>query len=366
VETDYDLVIAGGGPAGSAAAITAARKGARVLLLEKGSFPRHKVCGEFVSPESLRLLASLLEGDQFAALPQITSARIFIDAKELAIPVSPPARSIPRYDLDSALLAAASKAGATVREDTSARLVLPGKLFTITVETTTLKAKAVINASGRWSQLTRFKASDTGKWIGLKAHFVEAAPPPSVDLYFFPGGYCGVQPVSDNAVNACAMVRADCATSLQHVFALHSALWRRSRDWEQQFATVSTSALHFRRPQTDDRGMLLAGDSAGFIDPFVGDGISLALHSGVLAAETLLPFFAGKTSLREVQQRYGARYRKQLAPALRNAARLRRLLSAPAWLRSGVMGIAGSRAVGQMLVRSTRAKAPKLTADYRE
>ena len=366
MEADYDLVIAGGGPAGSAAAITAARKGARVLLLEKGSFPRHKVCGEFVSPESLRLLAALLEGDQFAALPQITSARIFVDAKELAIPVSPPARSIPRYDLDSALLAAAAKAGATVREDTSARLVLPGKLFTVTVEATTLKAKAVINASGRWSQLTRFKAADPGKWIGLKAHFVEPTPPASVDLYFFPGGYCGVQPVSDNAVNACAMVRADCATSLQHVFALHPALWRRSRDWEQQFATVSTSALHFRRPQTDDRGMLLAGDSAGFIDPFVGDGISLALHSGVLAAETLLPFFAGKSSLREVQQRYGARYRKQLAPALRNAARLRRLLSAPAWLRSGVMGIAGSRAVGQMLVRSTRAKAPKLTADYRE
>jgi len=62
-----------------------------------------------------------------------------------------------------------------------------------------------------------------------------------------------------------------------------------------------------------------------------------------------------------VQQRYGVRYRKQLAPALRNAARLRRLLSAPAWLRSGVMGIAGSRAIGQLLVRSTRAKPQKLT-----
>lgn len=361
MEADYDLVIAGGGPAGSAAAITAARKGARVLLLEKGRFPRHKVCGEFVSPESLRLLKTLLGSDVFVNLPQITSARIFVDGRELTIAVSPPARSIPRYDLDASLLNAAKEAGATVREDTSVRLVLPGKLFTVTVEAATLKAKAVINASGRWSQLTRFKAADTEKWIALKAHFAEAAPPPSVDLYFFPGGYCGVQPVSDNAVNACAMVRADCATSLQHVFALHPALWRRSRDWEQQFATVSTSALHFRKPQTDDRGMLLAGDSAGFIDPFVGDGISLALHSGVLAAETLLPFLAGKTSLGEVQQRYGVRYRKQLAPALRNAARLRRLLSAPAWLRSGVMGIAGSRAIGQLLVRSTRAKPQKLT-----
>jgi flavin-dependent dehydrogenase len=335
------------------------------LLLEKGRFPRHKVCGEFVSPESLRLLAMLLEGDPFQNLPQITSARIFVDDKQLVIPVAPPARSIPRYDLDSALLAAAVKAGAAVREETAVRLVLPGKLFTVTVEATTLKTKAVINASGRWSQLTRFKAANPAKWIGLKAHFIEAAPSGSVDLYFFPGGYCGVQPVSENSVNACAMVRADCATSIEHVFALHPALWRRSRDWEQQFPTVSTSALHFRKPQTEDRGMLLAGDSAGFIDPFVGDGISLALHSGVLAAESLLSFLAGRISHGEVQRQYGVKYRQQLAPALRNAARLRRLLSAPAWLRSGVMGIAASRAVGQLLVRSTRAKTQKFTADER-
>src|SRR5438128_8398572 len=56
----YDLIIIGAGPAGSSAAITAARSGARVLLLERGRFPRHKVCGEFVSAESLDLLSSLL------------------------------------------------------------------------------------------------------------------------------------------------------------------------------------------------------------------------------------------------------------------------------------------------------------------
>jgi flavin-dependent dehydrogenase len=57
----YDLIVAGGGPAGSACAITAARLGAKVLLLEKDRFPRQKVCGEFVSPESLGLLHGLLK-----------------------------------------------------------------------------------------------------------------------------------------------------------------------------------------------------------------------------------------------------------------------------------------------------------------
>jgi flavin-dependent dehydrogenase len=355
VEADYDLIVAGAGPAGSAAAITAARKGARVLMLEKDRFPRHKVCGEFVSSESLLVLDSLLAGRTFETLPQLPFARIFLDGRKLAFPVTPSARSIPRYELDAALMEAARQAGVEVREETPVRQVLPGKLFSVTIENTTLKSKAVINATGRWSQLTRFKAAKNEKWIGLKAHFTEGSPSQSVDLYFFPGGYCGVQPVGENLVNACAMVKADVASSLQHVFALNPRLWRRSRDWEQQFATISTSALHFRRPETEDRGMLLAGDSAGFIDPFVGDGISLALHSGVLAAESLLPFLSGLSSLSDAHERYRSSYQRRLAPALRNAARLRRLLSAPVWLRSPLMAVAGTRLAGTLLVRSTRA-----------
>jgi flavin-dependent dehydrogenase len=355
VEADYDLIVAGAGPAGTAAAITAARSGARVLLLEKDRLPRHKVCGEFVSPEALRVLDNLLPDKPFHTLPRISSARIFLDGKDLHFPVNPGGRSIPRFQLDAALLQAALHEGVEVREETAVRQVLPGKLFSVAIGANTLRTRAVINATGRWSQLTRSKPTKTEKWIGLKAHFSEASPPQSVDLYFFPDGYCGVQPVGGDSVNACAMVKADAATSLQHVFALHPMLWRRSRDWEQQFASISTSALHFRRPETQDRGMLLVGDSAAFIDPFVGDGISLALHSGVMAAESLLPFFKNLAPLTDAQERYRRTYQLTLAPALRNAGRLRWLLSAPGWVRSPLAGIAGSRLVSGLLVRSTRA-----------
>lgn len=356
MEADYDLIVAGGGPAGSACAITAARSGARVLLLEKERFPRHKVCGEFVSSESLRLLRVLLERELFQELPQIASARVFLDGKTLGIPVSPAARSIPRFDLDAALLAAAKTAGVDVQQESTVSKVLPGEAFSVQVGANSITSRAVVNATGRWSQLTYFEPAGRQKWIGLKAHFSELRPSPSVDLYFFGSGYCGVQPVGESVINVCAMVRAQAATSLNEVFALHPELWRRSRDWEQRFATITTSGLHFREPMTEDRGMLQAGDSAGFIDPFVGDGISLALHSGTLAAQCLLPLFAGSSSLSDVHREYGVAYRQKLAPALRNAARLRRLLSSPAWLRSTVMALAGKRLVGELLVRSTRVR----------
>src|SRR5215813_13748627 len=110
----YDLIVVGGGPAGSAAAITAARHGARVLLLERGRFPRHKVCGEFVSAESLHVLSELLCPEKQALLTEalrISQARIFVDGKILAAPVDPPAASIARLELDAALWQSAEQAG---------------------------------------------------------------------------------------------------------------------------------------------------------------------------------------------------------------------------------------------------------------
>ena len=117
----YDLIVAGGGPAGTSAAITAARLGARVLLLERGRFPRHKVCGEFVSPEALGLLGSLLGGNPEAeamlrAAPRISHARAFVAGQCAEFPLPFPAASITRFDLDAALWNAAKLAGAEDRK----------------------------------------------------------------------------------------------------------------------------------------------------------------------------------------------------------------------------------------------------------
>ncbi len=103
----------------------------------------------------------------------------------------------------------------------------------------------------------------------------------------------------EQSVNACAMVRADRASTLTEVFSCHPALQERSRRWKPLSDSVSTSPLVFRQPQPERDGILMAGDAAAFVDPFVGDGISLALRSGSLAGECLLPFFAGKLSLAE-------------------------------------------------------------------
>lgn len=352
----YDLIVVGAGPAGSACAITAARAGAKVLLLEKDHFPRQKVCGEFVSPESLGLLHGFMADGQFQSCPEVVSSRIFLDSKILKLPVSPAAQSIPRFDLDPALFAAARNAGVTACEGVAVKDVQRDEIFYVDTPEGTYAARAVVNASGRWSKLTQYDVAGKEKWIGLKAHFTEPSPPQSVDLYFFPGGYCGVTPVGPNSVNACAMVRANAAHTLEDVFSKEQRLYERSHVWKPLFATVTTSPLYFRGPKTESDGMFLAGDAAGFIDPFAGDGISLALQSGTLVAQSIVPFLRGSCALEETHLQYQAAYRKRFAPAFRNAARLRSALAAPKWLRSAALAFAAVPGVGRMMVRQTRAR----------
>lgn len=360
----YDLIVIGGGPAGTSAAITSARRGLRVLLLDRSHFPRHKVCGEFVSAESLDLLATLLSAPHTALLQnavRITQARIFVDTRELRVPVEAAAASIARWELDVALWQSAQESGVETKAQITVQAIRGAGPFVVTSSDGEDETRAVINSSGRWSNLSSAAPhAGTTKWLGLKAHFAETGPPGSVDLYLFEGGYCGVQPVAlhgdtNGRVNACAMVRADVASTLGDVLTKHPALKKRSTDWRPLSDPVSTSPLIFQKPQPVRNDICMAGDAAGFVDPFVGDGISLALRSGALAAQCLAPFLAGQISLSHALTDYQREYERELALVFRVASKLRRMMTLPRGLRSALVAmLENAPAVTRYLVRKTR------------
>jgi menaquinone-9 beta-reductase len=362
--TMYDLIVVGGGPAGTSAAITCACEGARVLLLERGRFPRHKVCGEFVSAESLGLLAELLSarhGPLLSYAVRIPRSRVFLDGRTIETPVDPPAASISRLDLDTSLWDLAEQCGVDGRQQVVVESVSGAGPFLVKTSAGEFESRSLVNASGRWSNLNRASPVQGAKWLGIKGHFTESFRPPSVDLYFFGGGYCGVQPVGVNdvkqsaSINACAMVRADVATTLPEVFACHPALRERSRGWSPLTEPVSTSPLVFREPQPDRDGMLMAGDAAAFVDPFVGDGISLALRSGRLAGECLLPFFAAGISLPQAVRNYRSAYERRLAPVFRTSSKIRRMLDLPQAVRAPIVRVLQKTpAITRYLVAKTR------------
>lgn len=351
----FDLAVVGGGPAGSAAAITASRAGLRTLLLDRDTFPRAKVCGEFVSAESLELLGSLI-GPQhplLTASPSISAGRLFFGDSVTPTTIDPPARSIPRFDLDHALWLAAVAAGVDARSGAAVQRIEGEGPFRVFSDDT-FTADSLIYAAGRWTGLLKpFALVTAPKWVGIKQHFTVADAGPTVDLYFFRNGYCGVQPVQEKAVNVCAMVRADVATRTEDVFRQHPALHLRSQDFAPLGVPVTTAPLLHEPPCPVVGNILQVGDAAGFIDPFLGDGISLALQTGASAARAV-------SSSRMVggvaSDAYAREYRERFQPLFHHAARIRRILAVSRPFSPAVTGLLKVPHITQWLLQRTRPK----------
>lgn len=350
-----DVAIIGGGPAGTAAALEACRRGLRAAVWERERFPRDKVCGEFLSAESLPLLESDIPGAMSRGA-LITRAEFISSRGRVAgFPLPRAARGLSRRVLDEALWQAAASSGAQTREGELIRRVLKlaprrGQATGWELETgagSIHTARALVVACGRWwtleglpSPTSEGKADGVSPWLGVKAHFSGLASRDAVEVYFFPGGYCGLAPIEDGLYNACCLLHRSLVRDLSagglsdfaawiKAVARHSALDARLRGATQTSETIATAPFRPGRRRAEHEGALLAGDAAGVIDPFTGDGISRALHSGRLAAEELARAWSEETTENVVRG-----YRQRLGHAVRRsytvAGLLRPLVSAPA------------------------------------
>ncbi len=352
----YDVIVVGGGPAGSTAAVTAAQLGASVLLLERGSYPRHKVCGEFVSPEAVGMLSKLLHfqgaDNVFAGAPELHSARLHAAGRCSELPLRPPGISISRRALDHALWRAAAHCGTTCRERiTVTHIERDGARFAVQTSERLYTASRVINASGRWSQFNSKLPPDSPRWLGIKAHVAGQSTGASVDLYFFREGYCGVQPVTEGVLNVCSLLRPGKIRSFEQVLRSHGELERISRDWQPASEILTTFPIAFRPANPVSNGVLNAGDAAAFIDPFVGDGISMALHTGCLAGQLA----AASTDLDRAVLDYRTAYLARFSAAHRMAALARAALSSR--LRNVALAAMGVPLLSRFMFAATRAKA---------
>src|SRR5450759_765911 len=178
--------VVGGGPAGVMVALAAMREGAPVRISEKSAFPRHKVCGEFLSPAILPLLRRAGCGAAFLALRPavLRSMRLHFGTRVIRHPLPESAYGLSRYELDRLLLEHAASAGAeVVREHWSAAA----------------PEDNVILAGGRKS------IGPTGnRLFGFKAHF-SGPVNDDVELYFFQNCYVGVSAIENGVTNVCGL-----------------------------------------------------------------------------------------------------------------------------------------------------------------
>lgn len=259
--------IVGGGPAGAMAAIAALTAGARVRVFERAIFPRHKVCGEFLSSDVTRLLEAAGCETAFEQLMPVPIRRMELHFGPRVVRHVLPqtAFGLSRYALDRLLLDRAVALGAEVVRETWTRQT---------------GVNPLILANGRTSVVP------TGERLfGFKTHAPGVADD-TVSLYFFDGCYIGVSGVEGGEINVCGLapeplLRA-CGFQPARLWTRCAALERRLDGLAPSFDWLHTGPLVFGFPPRRDArpSTYAAGDALGFIDPFTGSGILNAMLTG--------------------------------------------------------------------------------------
>ena len=340
---DYDVLIAGAGPAGAAAAAHLAGAGLKVALIDQQAFPRDKVCGDFVGPVALLELRRLGVTSQPAYRQSnvIHRAAVHLDGKLMINSLMPEVPGlpthgavIPRMTLDAWIVSAAQAAGAHLIENCRVKgYTVDGEGVTVNGEQRGVqkswRARLLIGADGSSSLVARVLHGQNGspdnRIIAVRAYYEDVrGPADQCDLYFssdsFPG-YYWLFPTSETSANVgVGMLVKTLPPPTEHLAALLERLAGQDPAFSQRIgrgrrlgkiAGWPLTTYDPASPITAER-VLLAGDAAGLINPLNGEGIQYALLSGRWAAETVLEAAAADDFSRAGLKTYAARVDHEL------------------------------------------------------
>ena len=313
----YDLAIAGGGLAGLTLAIQCTMAGLQVALIEKETYPFHRVCGEYISMESYPFLESLGLNLAEMQLPRIKKLQVSAPNGNMIKQELPLGGfGISRYQLDYRLSIIAKECGVHLFENTKiADIRFDTHRFNLDSSAGNFSATAVAGCFGKRSNLdikwqrpfTREKPTALNNYIGVKYHVVTHFPYDTIALHNFENGYCGISAVEDNKYCLCYLTTAENLRANNHsIREMEKNVLYRNPYLEEIFTTaqfersepVTISQISFEKKSLIENHILMIGDAAGMITPLCGNGMSMAMHGSKLAAGLIRSIHPGKNQSR--------------------------------------------------------------------
>jgi flavin-dependent dehydrogenase len=313
ITTTFDVIIVGGGLAGLTSAIHLSTRKKRVLLIEKNEYPKHKVCGEYISNEVLPYLNSLGINPINEGAKQITKVHISTTKSNLIkgeLPLG--GFGMSRYFLDNLLVKKAQLNGVQILKDTVDSIHFKKDSFTITTKSSgVFQSKITIGAFGKRSSLDqkmkRKFIQKKSPYLAVKIHVKGVFPENLVALHNFKGGYCGVSKVEDNAINVCYITEYRSFKKHKNITDFQEQVVFKNKHLRKIFKetspvfekplTISQVSFQTKNPVEDH--IIMCGDTAGMIHPLCGNGMGMAISSAQLASIRILQFLNGEIKTRE-------------------------------------------------------------------
>lgn len=303
-----NIVIIGGGLAGLCASIHLADQASLVTLIEKNNYPKHKVCGEYISNEVLPYLNSLgfnpfeFGAKKISEFELTTRSNRRISAK---LPLG--GFGMSRYQMDYQLFLLAKSKGVNVIKDTVISSAFQNNEFIITTKGSgVFTADLVIGSYGKRSNLDVEMQRDFIKrkspYLGVKMHVSGNFPESKVALHNFKGGYCGVSKVENNHINLCYITSYESFKQYKDLYEFQEQVLFENDQLKEIYQQttpkfekpLSISQISFETKAAVENHILMCGDSAGMIHPLCGNGMGMAIRSAQLVSICIIDYLQGE------------------------------------------------------------------------
>ncbi|MGE0770565.1 MAG: NAD(P)/FAD-dependent oxidoreductase [Cyclobacteriaceae bacterium] len=346
------VAIIGGGLAGLITAYQLARCDVEVTVFERKRFPFHRVCGEYISNETLPFLRRLGLFPEELRPSVITRFELTsTNGKKGTLPLDLGGFGISRFSFDHWLVQKARAAGASIQEGVQVEeIVRQEGCFEIRISNTTHPFEIVVGSFGKRSkldrQLHRPFIDRSSPYVGVKYHIRNDHPKDLIALHNFKNGYCGISRVEDGIVNLCYLTHRSNLKEKGSISEMESTVLHQNPHLKGIFEdsdflfekpeVINEISFETKAPIEDH--IFMAGDAAGMIAPLCGNGMAMAIHSSKLLAEQLIPLSMGKISQREAEKAYVTKWKNHFTARLWAGRKIQSLFGS-AWQSDLAVGL---------------------------